>query len=107
MSMSNNQIIKCLISVGQDSVLRLLNLIYIVTYVASCYMLTSPTQFGLFFKIGYVKGMMGEQELTQLAFKILSDDSTGCDEVGGYFATEADTMIDTVYEDDLGEFLNI
>ena len=50
---------------------------------------------------------MGEQELTQLAVKILCDDSTGCDEVGGYFATESDTMIDTVYEDDLGEFLNI
>ena len=27
--------------------------------------------------------------------------STGCDEIGGYFATEADTMIDIVCEVDL------
>ena len=32
--------------------------------------------------------------------KILYDDSIGCDEVGDYFATEADTMIDIVCEDD-------
>ena len=37
-----------------------------------------------------------EQDLTQLASIILCDDSTGCDEVDGYFATEADTMIDIV-----------
>ena len=29
------------------------------------------------------------------------DDSTGCIEVDSYFATEADTMINIVYEDDL------
>ena len=40
---------------------------------------------------------MVEQEHTQLAVKILYDDSTGWDELGGYFATEADTFIDTLY----------
>ena len=50
---------------------------------------------------------MGQQELTQLAIKILCGDSTGCDEVVGYFATEADKTTDTVYEDDLDEFLII
>ena len=50
---------------------------------------------------------LGEQDLTQLAVKILlCDDSIVCDEVDGNFATEADTMIDTVrvYEDDLDVF---
>ena len=42
-----------------------------------------------------------EENLTRLAAIILCDDSTGCDEVNGYFATEADTMIDSVYENDL------
>ena len=28
---------------------------------------------------------------------------TGCSEVDNYIATETDTMIDVVYEDDLGE----
>ena len=37
------------------------------------------------------------QALTLLAVIIvLCGDSTGCDEVGDYFATEADTMIDIV-----------
>ena len=42
-----------------------------------------------------------EQDPTQLAVIILCDDSTGCDEVGEYFATEADTIIDIVCEVDL------
>ena len=42
-----------------------------------------------------------EQDLTQLAVMIMCDDSTGCDEVDDYFATEADTMIDIAYEDDI------
>ena len=29
------------------------------------------------------------------------DDPIGCDEVDDYFATEADTIIDIAYEDDL------
>ena len=37
-----------------------------------------------------------EQDLTQFAFIILCDDSTGRDEVDDYFATEAATMIDIV-----------
>ena len=36
-----------------------------------------------------------EQDFTQFAVKILNDDSTGCDDVDNYFATEADKMIDT------------
>ena len=35
---------------------------------------------------------------------MLCDGSTVCDELDVYFATEADTNIDTVYEDDLDEF---
>ena len=58
------------------------------------------TKRGLFFKIGYVcilpKGIWVEQDLTQLASIILCDDFTGCDEVDGYFTTEAATMIDIV-----------
>ena len=42
-----------------------------------------------------------EQTFTQFAVKILCDDSTAFDEVDDYFATEADTMIDIIYEDDL------
>ena len=57
-------------------------------------------QFEVFFKIGYVctipKGMVVEQDLTQLAVIILCDDATSWDEVGDYFATEADTMIDDI-----------
>ena len=37
-----------------------------------------------------------EQDFTQFAVLILWHDSTGCDEIGDYFATEADTMIDIV-----------
>ena len=42
-----------------------------------------------------------EQALTQLAVKILFDDSTGCDEVDNYFATETDILIDIVYDLDM------
>ena len=42
-----------------------------------------------------------DQDLTQLAVIILCDESTGCDEMNDYFATEADTMIDIVFEVDL------
>ena len=34
-----------------------------------------------------------EQDCTQCAVLILCRDSTGCDEMGDYFAIEADTMI--------------
>ena len=34
-----------------------------------------------------------EQEYTQFAVLILCHDSTVCDEMGDYFAIEADTMI--------------
>ena len=37
-----------------------------------------------------------EQDCTQFADLILCHDSTGCDEMGDYFAIEADTMIDIV-----------
>ena len=37
-----------------------------------------------------------EQDCTQFAVLILCNDSTGCDEMGDYFAIEADTMIDIV-----------
>ena len=37
-----------------------------------------------------------EQDCTQFAVLILCHDSTGCDEMGDYFAIEADTMIDIV-----------
>ena len=42
-------------------------------------------------------------DLTQRAVKTLCDDSIGCSEMNNYFATETDTMIDVVYEDDLDE----
>ena len=42
-----------------------------------------------------------EQDLIQLAVIILCNESTGCDEMDQYFATEADTMIDIVCEVDL------
>ena len=42
-----------------------------------------------------------EQGCTQFAVLILCDDSTGCDEMGNYFATEADTMIEIVCDVDL------
>ena len=37
-----------------------------------------------------------EQGCTQFAVLIQCHDSTGCDEMGDYFAIEADTMIDIV-----------
>ena len=60
-------------------------------------------QLELFFKVGYVctipKGVERggeEQDCTQFAVLIQCHDSTGCDEMGDYFAIEADTMIDNV-----------
>ena len=57
-------------------------------------------QLGLFFKVGYVctipKRGGEEQGCTQFAVLIQCHDSTGCDEMGDYFAIEADTMIDIV-----------
>ena len=37
-----------------------------------------------------------EQDCTQFAVLILCHESTGCDEMGDYFAIEADKMIDIV-----------
>ena len=34
-----------------------------------------------------------EQDLSQFAFLIPCDDSTGCDEMADYFATDADTRM--------------
>ena len=58
-------------------------------------------QLELFFKVGYVclhNSQRGgeEQDFTQFAVQILCHDSTGCDEMGDYFAIEADTIIDIV-----------
>ena len=58
-------------------------------------------QLELFFKVEYVctipKGVeRKEQGCTQFAVLIQCHDSTGCDEMGDYFAIEADTMIDIV-----------
>ena len=39
-----------------------------------------------------------EQDLTQFSVLKICYDSTGCDEMGDYFNTEADTMIDIVCE---------
>ena len=44
-----------------------------------------------------------EQDFTKFAVLILCDDSTGCDAMGDYFATEADTIIDIVCEVGLNE----
>ena len=44
----------------------------------------------------FPKGWTQEQDCTQFAVLILCHDSTGCDEMGDYFAIEADTMIDIV-----------
>ena len=56
-------------------------------------------QLELFFKVGYVctipKGVE-EQDCTQFTVLILCHDSTGCDEIGDYFAIDAVTMIDIV-----------
>ena len=57
-------------------------------------------QVELFFKVGYISAHSQrggvEQDCTQFAALILCHDSTGCDEMGDYFAIEADTMIDIV-----------
>ena len=37
-----------------------------------------------------------EHDLNQLAVIILCDDTTDCDEMDDYFATEADTIIEIV-----------
>ena len=55
----------------------------------------------MFFKIGYVctipnQGGGVEQDCTQFAVLMLYHAATGCDELGDYFATEADKMIDIV-----------
>ena len=42
-----------------------------------------------------------EQDLTQPAIIIVRNDFTGCDEMGGYFVTEADTIIGIVCDVDL------
>ena len=56
-------------------------------------------QLGLFFKIGYVCEISkGAEWSGQLAVKILCNDFIGCDEVNDYFATEADTTIEFVYD---------
>ena len=46
-----------------------------------------------------------EQDRTQFAVLILCDDSTGCDEIGLYFATEADILIYIVCNVDLNKDL--
>ena len=57
-------------------------------------------QLELFFKVGHVctipKGVERNRimDCTQFAVLIQCHDSTGCDEMGDYFAIEADTMID-------------
>ena len=53
-------------------------------------------QLELFFKVGYVCIIPKGVDCTQFAVLILCHDSTGCDEMGDYFAIEADTMIDIV-----------
>ena len=45
-----------------------------------------------------------EKDLTPLAVILLCNDSTGCDEMDDYFATEADRMIDIVCEVDLNKY---
>ena len=56
----------------------------------------------LFFKTGYVckipMGLGMEKVLIQFAVKIMCDDSTGFDEMDNYFATEANKMINIVYD---------
>ena len=44
-----------------------------------------------------------EQDRTQFAVLVLCHDSTDCDEICDYFATEADIMIDIVCEVDLNK----
>ena len=44
-----------------------------------------------------------ERGLTQFVDKILRNDSTGCDEVDNYFATDAETMVQNLCEYDFDE----
>ena len=44
-----------------------------------------------------------EEDLSQYAVSLLCDDSTKCRKGDDDFATEADIMIDNIYEDDLDE----
>ena len=44
-----------------------------------------------------------EQDRTQFAVLILGDDTTGCDKIGDYCTTEADTIIGIVCEVDLNK----
>ena len=80
-----------------------------VTYVTYHYRLTPwliecniyyLMQLELFFKVGYVctipKGMERNTIVLSLQSKYYALDSTGCNEMGDYFAIEADTMIDIV-----------
>ena len=54
-------------------------------------------QLELFFKCLHNSQRDGEeQDCTQFAVLIQCHDSTGCDEMGDYFATKADTKIDIV-----------
>ena len=53
-------------------------------------------QLELFFKVEYVCAIPKGVERNRIAVLILCHDSTGCDEMGNYFALEADTMIDIV-----------
>ena len=53
-------------------------------------------QLELFFKVGYVCKLPKRVERNRIVlFAVLKlyHDSTGCDEMGDYFAIEADTMI--------------
>ena len=57
-------------------------------------------QLELFFKVGYVctipKGLKRNRIVLSFTDLIFLFDFTGCDEMGDYFAIEADTMIDIV-----------
>ena len=56
-------------------------------------------QLELFFKVGYVCAIPKGVERNRIVLSLLlikCHDSTGCDEMGDYFAIEADTMIDIV-----------
>ena len=47
----------------------------------------------------YLQNFQGvglEEDLTELAVKILCDDSTGCDKVNDYFATEAHVKMTSI-----------
>ena len=53
-------------------------------------------QLELFFKVGYVCTIPKGVERNRVVLSLQSYDSTGCDEMGDYFAIEADTMIGIV-----------